>query len=664
MPTYGAGVYCAADSIITFTDCTFEDNIASALPAGVTDPNHRLSPYSGYGGGVCAESSAAVVFVDCNFVDNLADSGGAIYTDNTDVTIVDSNITSNTAIRGGGFVGVDGLINILSSKIANNRALSDVNDVNDPNDSIVLADGAGLYCWLGGVNIQDCNISGNIADFSGGGVYLRDVNTASLVNNLIINNGAGRDGGGVSANWFTNSIISNCTFVGNATSGFQGEPNNTGYGGGLYNSYESDCVVTNSIFWNNFALKGSGISLGSGFEFNKTCGTLSISYSGIKDGQSGVWVDDGCTLNWGEGNIDAEPLFVEGPLGRYYLSQISSGQSQNSPYVDTGSDYSSYVGMLGHTTRTDGQSDAGRVDIGYHHPGAEPCRLCDLVLDGVINFRDFAVLADRWLADGCSEGNGWCNGADLTSDMFVDMRDIAFLADCWLVEDTVAPIHNPSRWETEPYLSSAGSITMTVETATDAWGWDVEYYFESISEDGGHDSGWQASPTYTDVGLTLGVEYGYRVKARDGVGNETGWSEVRYAGLDSTPPAPAPYIETIFALSETSVSMTSSIAIDDHGVEYYFESTSTGGHDSGWQTDPNYVDTDLDPNTEYSYRVKARDVSTFQNETDWSATVTVRTLASLDLIAPTPDPMTWDPTQDPNGFACGVFLRVYNRLRL
>ncbi|MCP4262179.1 MAG: S8 family serine peptidase [Planctomycetes bacterium] len=649
LPNFGGGVYCAVDSVVTFTDCTFENNISSVLEVGITDPNHRLDPYNGYGGGVCAEDSASVVFVDCNFVDNEADSGGAIYTDSTDVTIVDCNIASNTAIRGGGFVGSDGLINIISSEITNNRAISDINDVNDPNETIVVANGAGLYCWLGGINIQDCNISGNIADYSGGGIYLRDVNAATLINNLIINNGAGRDGGGVSANWYTNSIISNCTFVGNATSGIFGEPNNTGFGGGFYNSYESQSVITDSIFWNNYALQGNGISLGSGFEFNQTCGTLSISYSGIKDGRSGIWVDEGCTVNWGDGNIEEDPLFVEGPLGNYYLSQISSGQGQDSPYVDAGSDYASYVDMLGRTTRTDEISDAGRVDIGYHHPGAEPCRLCDLVLDGVINFRDFAVLADRWLDDTCSEGNNWCNGADLTSDKYVDMRDIAFLADCWLVEDTVAPEPNPSEWETEPNVSSASSITMTAETAIDAWGWYVEYYFESIS-DGGHDSGWQTSPTYTDGGLTPGVLYGYRVKTRDAIGNETEWSVARFAGFDSIPPAPAPYIETIFAASETSITMTSSIAVDENGVEYYFESTSDGGHDSGWQVDPNYTDVDLDPNTEYSYRVKARDQSDFLNETGWSGTVTVRTLVSADLIPPDPDPMTWDPTQDPNGF--------------
>ena len=645
MPTYGAGVYCAADSVVTFTDCTFEDNITSEVQAGV-DPNHRLDPYIGYGGGVCAESSAAVVFVDCNLVDNQADSGGGIYTDDTDVTIIDSNITSNRALRGGGFIGVNGLINIMSSEITNNRAAT---DVNDPDDDDIPTSGAGLYCWLGGINIQDCNVSGNIADYSGGGAYLRDVNSASFINSLIINNAAGRDGGGVSANWYTTSVISNCTFVGNATIGSLGEVNKTGFGGGLFCSYESDCVVTDSIFWNNFALKGNAIAVGAGFEFDKRCATLAISYSDIKDGRSAVWVDDGCTLNWGAGNIDDDPLFTMGPLGNYYLSQTGAGQSRNSPCVDAGSDYTSYVGLIGYTTRTDDILDTGIVDMGYHHPKEEPCRLCDLVMDGIINFRDFAILAERWLEDGCSEGNTWCQGADLTSDTYVDMRDISFLADCWLVEDTTAPVPNPSRWETEPNLSSGTSISMTAETAFDAWGWDVEYYFENIS-DSSHDSGWQKSPTYTDRGLGSGTEYGYRVKTRDGVGNETEWSPVRYAGMDSTPPTPAPYIESIVPDSPTSISMIATVPYDDSGVEYYFENTSVDGHDSGWQDDPNYTDVGLDPNTEYSYRVKARDKSPAQNETGWSGTVTVATLVPPDLIAPVPDPMEWDPTVDPNGF--------------
>ncbi|NIN33959.1 MAG: hypothetical protein GTO60_02115, partial [Gammaproteobacteria bacterium] len=257
-----------------------------------------------------------------------------------------------------------------------------------------------------------------------------------------------------------------------------GEPNNTGFGGGFYCSYESRSFITDSIFWNNFALEGNAIAVGTGFEFDKRPSALTISYSDI--GRAAVWVDDGSTLNWGDGNIDDDPLFTTGPLGSYYLSQTGAGQPQNSPCVDAGSDYASYVGMVGYTTRTDEKPDTGMVDMGYHHPRAEPCILCDLVYDGIVNFRDFAIVADRWLEEDCSQVNAWCQGADLTSDTYVDMRDVAFMADCWLVEDTGAPVPDPSRWETEPYFSSGTSISMTAETTTDAWGWDVEYYFESV----------------------------------------------------------------------------------------------------------------------------------------------------------------------------------------
>jgi hypothetical protein len=96
--------------------------------------------------------------------------------------------------------------------------------------------------------------------------------------------------------------------------------------------------------------------------------------------------------------------------------------------------------------------------------------------------------------------------------------------------------------------------------------------------------------------------------------------------------------------------MFASIVYDDSDVEYYFENTAIDGHDSGWQDDPNYTDPNLTPNTEYTYRVKARDKSARQNETPWSPEVTVFTQVSPDLIPPTPDPMEWDPTLDPNGF--------------
>jgi len=39
--------------------------------------------------------------------------------------------------------------------------------------------------------------------------------------------------------------------------------------------------------------------------------TLTINYSDVEDGQSSVYVEPGSTLNWGAGNIDADPLYVD-----------------------------------------------------------------------------------------------------------------------------------------------------------------------------------------------------------------------------------------------------------------------------------------------------------------------------------------------------------------
>ena len=75
-----------------------------------------------------------------------------------------------------------------------------------------------------------------------------------------------------------------------------------------------------------------------------------------------------------------------------------------------------------------------------------------------------------------------------------------------------------------------------------------------------------------------------------------------------------------YATGDSSIAMEATTASDGSGVEYYFAETSgnPGGSDSGWQDSPTYEDTGLDPNTQYSYQVKARDKSINQNETGWS----------------------------------------------
>jgi hypothetical protein len=57
-------------------------------------------------------------------------------------------------------------------------------------------------------------------------------------------------------------------------------------------------------------------------------------------------------------------------LHNYYLSQIASYETFDSPCVDAGSDTSANLGLDNLTTRTDGMPDEEIVDMGYHAPYA------------------------------------------------------------------------------------------------------------------------------------------------------------------------------------------------------------------------------------------------------------------------------------------------------
>lgn len=89
---------------------------------------------------------------------------------------------------------------------------------------------------------------------------------------------------------------------------------------------------------------------------------------------------------------------------------------------------------------------------------------------------------------------------------------------------------------------------------------------------------------------------------------------------DTDPPTPDPmtWATVPYATGAYSIAMVATTASDASGVEYYFDCTTTGGHDSDWQPGTFYEDTVLDPETEYCYQVKARDKSANQNETGWS----------------------------------------------
>jgi predicted outer membrane repeat protein len=152
--------------------------------------------------------------------------------------------------------------------------------------------GGGISCG-GQATVSNCTISGNTATTSGGGIRCTYGNP-KVINCVIVGNSAVH-GGGIDCHWGGDAMISNCTISSNLA---------YSSGGGI-KSLDSSPILANCILWGDSSPFGPEISnycLYGSFVIN-------ISYSNVQGGQEQTNVYPGCTLDWGPGNIDADPRF-------------------------------------------------------------------------------------------------------------------------------------------------------------------------------------------------------------------------------------------------------------------------------------------------------------------------------------------------------------------
>ena len=180
-------------------------------------------------------------------------------------------------------------------------------------------------------------------------------------------------------------------------------------------------------------------------------------------------------------------------------------------------------------------------------------------------------------------------------------------------DDTTPPGPDPATWNTEPYISSAGSIRMVATTASDESG--VEYYFACTSN-AAYSSDWQDDPVYRTTSLPKGT-YSFVVRVRDKSPNQNTTGDAVQVTVDLQPPTPDPMrwesepaeVYNGGGTFDYSAEMTAAEATDPSGnVQYYFECTTESGFSSGWQSSRTYKVKIGRSGQLQRFRVKARDI--------------------------------------------------------
>ncbi|HIJ69774.1 MAG TPA: hypothetical protein HPP87_00250 [Planctomycetes bacterium] len=238
--------------------------------------------------------------------------GGGIYCYNSSSPAISKCvITANSAVFGGAVA------------VGNNNSQPTISACTITENSAMVGGGA-IYCIGSGPRFESCIIAGNFAP-RGGAVYSHNPG---------------------------NSIIANCTITSNAASV---------WGGAFYCFASGNMDISNCILWDNTASSASEMMVGN----VGAPASVSISYCDIQGLSAGVVANSGSTVNWGQGNIDLDPMFVSGGQMDSITKVYTKGNyhlTEDSPCIDAGNP--SFV--AGTQIDIDGESrlSGAAVDIG------------------------------------------------------------------------------------------------------------------------------------------------------------------------------------------------------------------------------------------------------------------------------------------------------------
>ena len=353
---YGAGIYIAAAGP-TLRNLILANNNAERGGGGLyltrisfaTISNSIIRDNFGFiGGGIVVINGSRLIITDCLIEGNTSTEHGAGVhcTQASEVTLQDVIVRENVGTMfGGGLHANDrSILNLNRVQILNNRCLSgggialrasavlNAVDVEVVGNSCV-ASGGGLYSDASFCTMTDCNFSSNSATNQGGGQYfwggISEFTRCVVVDNECVASGAIHI-------FSADNTYRNCTVVNNR-------------GDDASEIYLSGARLTlwNSIVWN----ENQAILVTS----PENPDTVLVNYCDITGGQDGLVLDEEDIAEWGDGNINDDPLFADIEEFDYHLTE-------DSPCIDAGD------------PRAERDPDNTLADIGvfYFHQDEDP----------------------------------------------------------------------------------------------------------------------------------------------------------------------------------------------------------------------------------------------------------------------------------------------------
>ncbi|MHC4520025.1 MAG: choice-of-anchor Q domain-containing protein, partial [Planctomycetota bacterium] len=302
----GGAVLCEGANL-SVVNCTFNNNSvqwwggalscvdSSAVVKGCTFTNN--ASVAMHGGAVFSRDSV-VSLTHCTFLKN---TGNAVQSYDSNLTIVRCTFESNVGREGGalssyGTLEVPAYLNLAGCTFVEN---------------VADATGGAVHGSMLEATITTCTFRANIAGADGGALY-NHRSSPSINNCAFIRNTAGGLGGAIANRSQSSPEIIHATLVNNEAD----------RGGAVAGRYQGHVLISHSILWNNRAARGNNVYLEQ-----STQGT--VEYSDVETAQLSIHAEPGSALNWGPGNLNANPLFSGAHLDDYHLSP-------DSPCVDSG----------------------------------------------------------------------------------------------------------------------------------------------------------------------------------------------------------------------------------------------------------------------------------------------------------------------------------------